>query len=310
MHSIVCPISLTISIRYKIKYNPPPQHPRKSVNALRLLYCVPDGEERRILTARLFAAYWAENQDVTDTEVLLKIARESGLASAGKLGTHSFADAQARAELEAATAEAIGRGAFGVPGFWIPEAKWVDVTGESRIGRFYWGQDRMHFVEATLVSIRKSGQWGDVPGLGTLMPRCIPYNTPKLTHKVKLEFWYDFSSPWAFLGYTQLARLQRTFGTNLEIVLKPFLLGALFREIGAPNMPMLAASPAKSAWSKQDHADWTAYWNTVNASEGCTGNPISFRWADVFPIRTPTVLRVAIVEPSTVPLLCKCITTI
>lgn len=257
------------------------------------------------MTEKLFAAYWAENQDVTNTEVLLKLARECGIASATTLGTHSFADAQARTELETATAEAIERGAFGVPGFWIPAARWVDVSGESRTGRFFWGQDRMHFVEATLISLGSNGQWKDVTGLANLMPRCVPLDGGKLTQKVRLEFWYDFSSPWAFLGYTQLSRLQRRFGSNLEIVLKPFLLGILFREIGAPNMPMLAVSATKAAWSKQDHADWTAYWNAVNVSEGGTDKSIAFHWATVFPIRTPTVLRVAIVEPSTVPLLCK-----
>lgn len=279
------------------------------MNALRLLYCVPDGKERRILTERLFAAYWAERQDVTDVEVLLKIARDCGIASSSNLGVHSFTDAQARKDLETATAEAIDRGAFGVPGFWIPEAAWTDVAGNHRIGRFFWGQDRMHFVEATLMSLKSNGKWRDVPELGTLMPRCIPYGRSKLKQKVKLEFWYDFSSPWAFLGYTQLPRLQRMFGTNLEIVMKPFLLGILFREIGAPNMPMLAVSATKAAWSRQDHADWTGYWNAVNASENGTERQIAFHWADAFPIRTPTVLRVAIVEPSTVPLLCKSIVT-
>lgn len=298
-------MSLTANRRYKITYNPPPQHPRKSVNALRLLYCVPDGEDRQILTALLFKAYWAEGQDVTDTGVLLKIAKESGVASANSLNIDSFADAQARKALEVSTAEAIERGAFGVPGFWVPNAQWIDINGKARVGRFFWGQDRMHFVEATLLSLRDNSQWSDVPGLATLMPRCVPHSQTKISRRVKLEFWYDFSSPWAFLGYTQLARLQRTFGPNLEIILKPFLLGILFREIGAPNMPMLAISPAKASWSKQDHADWTAYWNAVNVSEGGQDNAIAFHWADVFPIRTPTVLRVAIVEPRTVPLLCK-----
>ena len=293
------------SCRYKINYNPPPQHPRKSVNALRLLHCVPDGEERRILTEKLFSSYWTENRDVTDTEVLLQIARESGIASAKSLDTSSFANAQARKELETATGEAIERGAFGVPGFWIPDAKWTDVNGEAKNGRFFWGQDRMHFVEATLLSMQANNGWSDLPGLANLMPRCVPYKHVKPSHKVKLEFWYDFSSPWAFLGYTQLARLQRTFGPNLEIIMKPFLLGILFREIGAPNMPMLAVSATKAAWTRQDHADWTAYWNAVNTSEGSEDAPIAFHWAEVFPIRTPTALRVAIVEPETVPLLCK-----
>ncbi|KAF1923428.1 thioredoxin-like protein [Didymella exigua CBS 183.55] len=289
--------------RYKIKYSPPPEHPRKSVNALRLLYCVPDGEERRILSERLFAAYWANNEDVTNTEVLIKIAKDSGITSASALNENSFASAEARKELETATSEAIERGAFGVPGFWIPGAKWTDTSGETKTGRFFWGQDRMHFVEATLLSFRNNSQWKDVPRLATLMPRCIPYNQRKLSRVTKLEFWYDCSSPWAFLGYTQLPRLQRIFGSNLEIVMKPFLLGILFREIGAPNMPMLAVSPTKAAWSTQDHADWTAYWNAVNASEGYKDKEIAFHWADVFPIRTPTLLRVAIVEPATVPLL-------
>jgi len=34
----------------------------------------------------------------------------------------------------------------------------------------------------------------------------------------------------AFLGWTQLDRLQRQFGSKLRIEMKPFLLGILFRE--------------------------------------------------------------------------------
>ena len=291
--------------RYKIRYSPPPEHPRKSVNALRLLYCVPDGDERRILTDRLFAAYWANREDITNTDVLLEIAKGTGIPSASSLNEESFASVEARKDLETATAEAIERGAFGVPGFWIPEARWTDVSGETNTGRFFWGQDRMHFVEATLLTLGTNASWEDVQGLATFMPRCTPYNQPQLSRKVKVEFWYDFSSPWAFLGYTQIPRLRRVFGSNLEIEMKPFLLGILFREIGAPNMPMLAVSPAKAAWSRQDHGDWAAYWNAVNLSQGSQDKEIAFHWADVFPIRTPTVLRIAIVEPATVPLLCK-----
>jgi 2-hydroxychromene-2-carboxylate isomerase len=107
--------------RYKIKYNPPPQHPRKSVNALRLLYRV-DGKERKILTEALFEAYWVTGRNVTSTSVLLDIAQECGIAG---LSDSSFADTAARKGLENATAEAIERGAFGVPGFWIPDARWT-----------------------------------------------------------------------------------------------------------------------------------------------------------------------------------------
>lgn len=302
--------------RYQIAYNPPPRHPRKTVNALRMLYCVVDQEKRRTLTDRLFRAYWVEGRDVNDDAVLLQIAQESGVDG---LDASCFGNAEARGELERATGEAIERGAFGVPGFWIPDAVGVGKDGEKEKGRFFWGQDRMHFVEATLVGLSSkststsgpSDPWARVPNLRSLLPRCVNSNILPSSDKptVKLEFWFDFSSPWAFLGYTQLPRLQRTFGPGLEIVLKPFLLGILFREIGAPNMPMLAVSPAKASWSRRDHADWTRWWNAVDVQEGQSekgkDGKIKFHWADVFPIRTPTVLRVGIVEPATTKLLCK-----
>lgn len=286
--------------RYQIAYNPPPQHPRKTVNALRLLYTV-QGHDRIVLTKLLFKAYWVDGRDVSDDEVLLEIVRESGIASSNQISRDTWAGRTPRQELEAATSDACDRGAFGVPGFWIPEAQWLDGSGTTRKGRFLWGQDRMHFVEATLLSMRSGGDWRSVTGLKSLMPRCIANN--HIAGKVKLEFWYDFSSPWAFLGWTQVRRLQRMFGPELQIVMKPFLLGILFREIGAPNLPSGAISPTKAAWSRQDHVDWTNYWNAVNRQEGSPDKNIDFYWADVFPIRTPTVLRVAMVEPLAVPAL-------
>lgn len=285
--------------RYKIAYNPPPQHPRKTVNALRLLYCIQNQEERKVLSDAFFKAYWVEGRDVNDDDVLLQMVKESGISSGSSLNRNSFKDASARKALEKSTAQAIERGAFGVPGFWIPNAQWTDVNGEKRHGRFFWGQDRMHFVEATIQSL--SGDWKEVQSLRSLMPRCT--NSNKVHGRTKLEFWYDFSSPWAFLGYTQLERLKRTFGSELEVVMKPFLLGILFREIGAPNLPMAAVSPTKAAWSRQDHADWTKYWNAVNVQDGGKDKNIDFHWADQFPIRTPTVLRVVLVEPGLMQLL-------
>ncbi|KAI8938603.1 hypothetical protein NX059_004476 [Plenodomus lindquistii] len=297
--------------RYNIAYSPPPQHPRKSVDALRLLYCVDggngDGGERKVLSEALFRAYWVEGRDVANRQVLLDIVRECGIPSASKISLQSLDDEAARAELETATAEAIERGAFGVPGFWISDVQWTDLEGHEKKGRFFWGQDRMHFVEATLLSLQSAptipfpASWSQAPHLRSLIPRALPTNaTPVPT---RLEFWFDFSSPWAYLGYTQLARLQRTF-PNLTIELKPFLLGILFREVGAPNMPLLAMSPTKAAWTRQDHADWTAWWNAVNEQEGVNRDRrINFKWAEVFPIRTPTVLRVGLVEPKAIPVL-------
>jgi len=213
--------------RYGVAYDPPPQHPRKTVNALRLLYAV-DGEDRVALTKRLYQAYWVEGRDVSDDEELLKILKETGIKSAGGISKRAFTDPEARKKLETATAEAIDRGAPGVPSFWVPDEKWIDFKREEKRGRLYWGQDRMHFLEASLLALQSGGRWSAVENLKSFMPRCIDANG--LQAKAKVEFWYDFSSPWAFLGWTQLERLRRTFGPDLEIVMKPFLLGILFRE--------------------------------------------------------------------------------
>lgn len=213
--------------RYNIAYNPPPQHPRKTVNALRLLYTV-DGDERRVLTKKLFQAYWVEGRDVSDDSELLKVVKESGILSAARITKEAFADPNARKELESATNDAIERGAFGVPTFWIPDEIWTDFNGDKQKGRFYWGQDRMHFVEASLLALNNKSDWSHVNGLKSLMPRCIPDN--RVSGRVKVEYWYDFSSPWGFLGWTQLEEMKRMFGSNLEIEMKPFLLGILFRE--------------------------------------------------------------------------------
>lgn len=75
--------------------------------------------------------------------------------------------------------------------------------------------------------------------------------------------------------------------------------------IGAPNLPMAAVSAQKAAWSRQDHADWVRFWNVVNEQDGRPDKAIAFHWADIFPIRTPTVLRCALADPTCVEVLCK-----
>lgn len=222
----------------------------------------------------------------------------------------SFESETVRRELEASTDRAVKRGTPGVPGFWVPDAVWTDRKGERKVGRLFWGQDRMWFLEAFVLAM-KEGRTGDEIGrvgmpLGRLVPRVAAHGKgiPEAV-EVKLEFWYDFSSPWAFLGWTQLARLQRRYGERLRIEMKPFLLGILFREIGAPNTPMSAVSEQKRNYSQLDHQDWCRWWNAINEQEGKPDKPIEFYWADVFPIRTPTVLRAALAEPGLVGPLCK-----
>lgn len=256
------------------------------------------------MTKALYKAYWVDEADITDHQVLLDIAKKSGIASAGQLSENVFRDEEDRRKLERATDDVIKKGSPGVPAFWIEDEVWTDAKGKRRQGRLYWGQDRMLFVEAQLRALQLRVPLEQVPGISTLHPRCM-WNAPRDLMKkgVKLEFWYDFSSPWAFLGWTQLDSFKKTFGSGLEIVLKPILLGALFREIGAPNAPMLAYSEQKRNYVNLDISDWPRLWNAVHAQEHTMNKPIEFRFPDKFPIRTPTLLRCAIVDPSCIPVL-------
>jgi 2-hydroxychromene-2-carboxylate isomerase len=108
-------------------------------------------------------------------------------------------------------------------------------------------------------------------------------------------------SPWAYLAFSQLERLQRDAGPGLKIELKPFLLGALFKAIGTPVVPMNSLSEAKRQYNAQDLMDWSAYWDGCNAKEYPPIEGPHLRWPDEFPIRSVTALRVAIIEPKTVP---------
>ncbi len=68
---------------------------------------------------------------------------------------------------------------------------------------------------------------------------------------------------------------------------------------------MAAISEAKRKYSGLDHLDWCRWWNDINEQNGRPDRNIDFYWADVFPIRTPTVLRAVLVEPRLVDALCE-----
>lgn len=68
---------------------------------------------------------------------------------------------------------------------------------------------------------------------------------------------------------------------------------------------MGALSEAKRKYMGLDQADWVQWWNDINHQNGRPDKNIDFSWPDVFPIRTPTVLRTVLVEPRLVDVLCE-----
>ena len=85
-----------------------------------------------------------------------------------------------------------------------------------------------------------------------------------------LEFWYDFSSPWTYLASTQVERVAAEAGATL--VWKPMLLGAVFRQLGTPNVPLLAMAESRRRYIAADIHYWASLWQ------------VPFRFASRFPM--------------------------
>jgi 2-hydroxychromene-2-carboxylate isomerase len=73
-----------------------------------------------------------------------------------------------------------------------------------------------------------------------------------------LEIYWDFSSPFAYLGATQAESLAKRHGATL--VWRPMLLGGVFRAIGQADVPLFTWSDAKKKYYFEDMHRWAAYW--------------------------------------------------
>jgi 2-hydroxychromene-2-carboxylate isomerase len=100
---------------------------------------------------------------------------------------------------------------------------------------------------------------------------------------VQLELFFDYSSPFGYLATTQIERIAHKHGA--ELVLHPFLLGALFDRIGTANVPIAAMSEAKRRYYLIDMQRWAEHW----------GVPLVF--PSRFPLRTVKPLRLTLLAP-------------
>ena len=232
-----------------------PRHPVRSVSAMRLLVGCDDAV-RPDLTAALYKAYWVDHEDISDRATLSRIAGEHGVDIA------IIDDPAVKQALFDTTAEAVALGGFGVP-IW-------KVRFDDGRERFWWGADRIHLVAEALGA--------DWPAPGT---------AERTDDPLPITFFHDVSSPFSYLGSTQIARLAEEEGTTVAWV--PILLGALFKEIGTPIVPLAAMNAAKARYYAQDMRDWSAHWG------------VPFRMPSAFPLRTVAPLRVMLQDPATTP---------
>lgn len=71
---------------------------------------------------------------------------------------------------------------------------------------------------------------------------------------MRVTIWYDIVCPYAYLGFTQIASVAEAAGA--DIVYEPFLLGGVFRAIGAADSAMDAMSAPRLRLNGLDMYRW------------------------------------------------------
>lgn len=84
-----------------------------------------------------------------------------------------------------------------------------------------------------------------VPALGTLQPLA-----PSPAGLAPIEFYFDFSCPYAYLGSLQLHAVATRSGR--AVALRPFLLGGVFQALGQAQHLSATLSPAKQRYNRLD----------------------------------------------------------
>lgn len=121
-------------------------------------------------------------------------------------------------------------------------------------GELYWGQDRFEQIAAN--------------------------------HSEKeLEVFWDFSSPFAYLGATQVEALAKRTGAKVKWT--PILLGGLFKSLGGPEVPLATFPISKQKWIARDLERWAKYWG------------VPYKFPSRFPTISLKALRLYLALPET-----------
>lgn len=180
-----------------------------------------DQPYRQKLTDALYEEYWVKNSDISSEHILINLVKALNIPF--EVSPSIFKDEKYQTALRDATSRVVELGAPGVPFFQVRKETEND-------GPVYWGQDRVLFVEAA-VSALQSGldplDWEDAPNIANVLESKVKRPLPNVAKGRKVTFYFDFSSPWSYIGYSQLDRFK---ALGCEIEYRPVVVGALFRE--------------------------------------------------------------------------------
>lgn len=112
-----------------------PDYPLRNARALRACILADDQGRGEDFVCRVLRAYWAEEADITDLDLLARWGTETGLA--GEAVRQAAVSDAFKQRLEDNTREAIARGVFGVP------------TVDTGV-KLYFGNDRLDLLNIHL----------------------------------------------------------------------------------------------------------------------------------------------------------------
>jgi 2-hydroxychromene-2-carboxylate isomerase len=122
---------------YGLPFSLNPRFPQNTLNALRLALVAQLGGNFDALHQGLFDAIWVHQQDLSDKSVLATLLEAAGMDA--KTCMAAINEPAIKDALKQNTEEAVQRGAFGAPTFFVGD-------------QMFFGNDRFEFIEAALAA--------------------------------------------------------------------------------------------------------------------------------------------------------------
>ena len=236
--------------RYKVPYKQGVGPTQKTLNAMRLLTAVSDQNSLVLLAHKLFHMYWYEGRDMA---LLSNLQAAASYLELGVDARSAVEEDRVKQALKVNTNSAADLGVFGVPTFQFD-------------GKLFFGVDSIPNLAAKL-------------GSAYVQPLRLCSSTAS-ARKAKLTFYYDYSSPWSFFAFSQLERVLRNVSpVQVDVEFVPVLVGAIFRTLNAPMLPMTAMPKAKVEYYGKQAFD---------TSERIK---VPFVYSSHFPLRSVLALR-------------------
>jgi 2-hydroxychromene-2-carboxylate isomerase len=123
--------------RYKVPFRHNPFFPINTLTLMRVATGLQMREPARFVpyVDALYRAIWVDARNMNDPATVAGVLQQAGFDPAAVMAL--AADPQVKERLKTLTQEAVDRGVFGAPTFFLD-------------GQMYWGQDRLDFIQHAL----------------------------------------------------------------------------------------------------------------------------------------------------------------